>query len=240
MRRLAMSLGMSRRRRVAVAVLVIVAVGTWGGAASGASELIVQNDSIAPPGNGTPLNTLVPGEIVAAWLTTPVAGDIVGVQVLWDSPLGTNFPSTEAFIRIYAAGTFPTPGAELAKITSPILNDTMINEFRFLDPPADTMALQVPVTAGQTFVVGLELFNQSSGNAIASGVEYDVDGCQASSNAVLAIPGGWTDACSAGVTGDFGIRAIVQSVPLPAAVWPAAAVLGGAVMASRRRGRRQV
>ncbi len=180
-----------------------------------AAEIVVQNDSVAVPGAGTPLPAFVQNERAAAWLTAPVAGDIIGVQVLWDSQFGTNFPSQELGIDIFAGGVFPSPGAPLATIVAPVLSDLTINEYRHLDPPTDLVALQVPVTAGQVFVVSLEFLNQSAGNPIASGVEFDGDGCQANTNSVFAIPGGWTDACSAGVVGDFAIRAIIRPVPEP-------------------------
>ena len=180
-----------------------------------ASEIILQNDSIPSPGSGAPLLAFLQGEIVASWFTTPVAGDIVGVQVLWNSNLGPNPPSQEMAITVYAAGPFPTPGAPLAVVTAPVLTDGSINEFRFLDPPADTTALQVAVSANQTFAVGLEFLNQSSGNPFASGVEIDLDGCQAGLNSVFVLPGGWNDACLLGVTGDFGIRAIINPIPEP-------------------------
>ena len=76
----------------------------------GAAEITVKNDSIPAPGSGTPLPAFIPNEQAAAWLTTPVAGDIVGVQVLWASQFGGNPASQELGIHVYAAGTFPTPG----------------------------------------------------------------------------------------------------------------------------------
>ena len=120
---------------LACATIVSIAAGAE------AAETIVKNDSIASAGGGTPLPTFVPGEIITSWLTTPVTGDIVGMQVFWDSVTGANFPQQETAIRVYSAGTFPTPGATLATIVAPVLNDRTLNEFRFLDPPQDTIAL---------------------------------------------------------------------------------------------------
>jgi hypothetical protein len=179
------------------------------------TEVVLQNDSVPSPGAGTPLLSFVPNEMAAAWLTTPVAGDLVGVQILWDSQFGGNPQSLELGIHIFAGGTFPTPGALLATVVGPLLSDTTVNEFRHLDPPTNAVPLQIPVTAGQALVVALEFLNQSSGNMFASGVEHDLDGCQAGKNAAFAIPGGWIDACGAGVTGDWAIRAIVKPVPEP-------------------------
>ena len=192
-------------RRIALAIVIASMCSTVG-----AAEITVKNDSIPAGGFGTPLPAFVPNEQAAAWLTTPVAGDIVGVQVLWDSLFGGNPSSQELGIHIYAAGTFPTPGGLLASVTGPLLVDGSVNEFRYLDPPTNSVALQVPVSAGQTFVVAIEFLNQSSGNMFASGVGYDGDGCQTGKNSVFAIPGDWSDACLLGVAGDFGIRAIVS------------------------------
>lgn len=210
--------------------LVCITVLSWACGVQG-SEIILQNDSIPSAGAGTPLPAFLPGEIVAAWFTAPVTGNIVGVQILWDSILGGNPPSQEASIKVYSNGAFPTPGIPLAVITAPVLSDGTINEFRFLDPPQDSVALQVPVISGQSFVVGLEFLNQSSGNPVASAIEIDQDGCQSGLNSVFVMPGGWTDACLLGVTGDFGIRAIVTPEPATLGLL----LIGGVALFRRRR-----
>ena len=156
---------------------------------SGAAEITVQNDSIPP---GTPLTAFLSGERAAAWLTMPVAGDIVGVEVIWSSMFGGTPPSLETAITLSPAGTYPTPGAvPLATIVLPTLLDGVPNVFRHLDPPADTMPLQIPVTAGQVIVVDLEFLNTNANNNFAPSVEFDSDGCQNGLNSVFALPGGW-------------------------------------------------
>ena len=202
---------------------------------AGAAEITLQNDSIPAPGSGTPLLTFIPNEQAAAWLTTPVAGDIVGVQVLWASLFGGNPASQELGIHVYAAGTFPTPGALLASVTAPLMVDGSVNEFRHLDPPTNNIPLQVPVSAGQTFVVAIEFLNQNAGNQFGTSVEIDGDGCQPGKNSVFVIPGGWYNACSLGVSGDFGIRAVVNPIPEPASLTVLVPLLGG--LALLRRGR---
>jgi hypothetical protein len=162
-----------------------------------------------------------------------VAGDIVGVQVLWASQFGGNPASQELGIHIYAAGTFPTPGALLASVTGPLMIDGSVNEFRHLDPPANSVPLQVPVSAGQTFVVAIEFLNQNSGNQFGTSVEVDGDGCQTGKNSVFVIPGGWFDACPLGVSGDFGIRAIVNPIPEPSSL--ALLALGLLALIRRRK-----
>ncbi len=184
-----------------------------------AAEVIVQNDSLVDGNSGTPCHCFVSGESVAAWLTSPCDGDIVAVQVFWRSLFGGGPSSTEMGISIFGDGTFPTPGAVLvnkdnspAVITAPTLSDGVLNEFRHLDA-AQTIPLGVPVTSGETFVVSLEVFNQSSGSPFTPTFVYDLDGCQANRNAVDVIPGGWLDACLLGVTGDWMIRAVVECCP---------------------------
>lgn len=158
----------------------------------------------------------IPGEQAASWFISPTAGDIVGVQIQWDSILGANPTSTEMFVNIYGRGTFPTPGPLLAQIPFPLLSDGSADEMRYLDPPVNSVQMSIPVTSGQSFVVALEFLNQNAGFALASGVEIDQDGITPNANSVFAIPGGWFDAGQVGVTGDFGIRAIVRPVPEPA------------------------
>lgn len=235
MRRQGYRSGIRRGYLFSTIAIVLVGVLAVGVAPVQATETVVQNDSIPSPGSGTPLATFIPNEIAATWLTAPTAGDIVGVQILWDSLFGSNPASQELGIHIYSSGTFPVPGSNLATIVGPVLNDGVINEFRFLDPPTNSVPLSVPVTAGQTFVVGLEFLNQNFGNPSASSIEIDSDGCQVGLNSVYASPGTWGDACTLGVTGDFGIRAIIKPVPEPATM---VLLLGGALLLPRvvRRG----
>jgi len=96
------------------------------------------------------------------------------------------------------------------------LKDHMLNEFRFTDPPTDSSPLSVPVAAGQTFVVGLEFLNQSSGNAFASSIEVD-GALQTGKNSMYLNPpnGTWTSGTTVSLPGDFGIRAIIRPVPEP-------------------------
>jgi hypothetical protein len=185
---------------------------------AGAAEILLKHDSIPAGGSHNPLNAFLVGEQAASWFTSPVNGDLVGVQIQWDSQFGGNPNSQEFAVYIYAGGIFPTPGPLLAQIVAPVLTDGSANEMRYLDPPADTSPLQVPVTPGQSFVVALEFFNQNSGNLFASSVEIDQDGILPGVNSVFALPGGWLDAGPQGVTGDFGIRAIVNQIPEPSAL----------------------
>lgn len=205
-----------------------------------AAEVVVQNDSTAGGVPSTVANLFLAGESTASTLTATCDGDIVAARIYWASQLGGAPPQLEQMISIFGAGTFPTPGAVLqnqgavpAVIATPTLIDGVMNEFRFLDPPADTVPLSVPVSQGQAFVVSLQFFNQSSGNPFAPSVVYDQDGCLAATNAVDVIPGGWNDACPLGVTGDWVIRAVIDcdEDPPPSALPSLGGPMGAALLA---------
>ncbi len=217
-----------RRVRYTVASLVFAAA-ALGHSTAGAAEIIIKNDSIPP---GTSLPNFIPGERAGAWLTTPVAGDIVGVQIIWSSFYGGAPDSVEAAITVSAAGTFPTPGMTFDTILGPTLVDGVVNEFRYLDPPTNFVPLQISVVAGQTFVVDIEFQNANMGNLFVGSIEVDSDGCQTGLNSILSLPGGWNDAGLLGVSGDFGIRAIIQPIPEPGSFMM---MLFGAAAVVRRR-----
>ena len=217
-----------------VRALLIVALAAT---ATSASEIVLQNDSVPQTGSGNPLLAFLPNEQAATWHVAPAAGNIVGVQVQWDSLVGTNTGALELFVNVYLGGTFPTPGALAAQVVGPSLNDGSNNEMRHLNPPTNTIPLNVPVTAGQTVVVALEFANASNPAPFGSGVEIDQDGIQLGKNSIFAQPGGWAAAGPVGVTGDFGIRAVFAFVPEPTS----AALLYGCLAAlclSRQRRRR--
>jgi len=184
-----------------------------------AAEITIQNDSIPGGGAGTPLPAFITGEKIAVWLTAPVKGDLVAVQIDWRSTFGGSPGNIETAITVHTAGTYPVPGAVLATLSTPFLADVGINEFRNFDP-AMSVPLKIPVAAGQTFVVALEIFNTQSGSPIEPSVVYDGDGCQAGLNAIFPQPSAtWVDACPLGVLGDIAFRAVIDEsvVPVPAA-----------------------
>ncbi|MBW2271205.1 MAG: hypothetical protein JRH16_21855 [Deltaproteobacteria bacterium] len=183
-----------------------------------AAEITEFNDSTSNGTSSTPLNAFLAGESTAVWLTASCTGDIAAVEVYWASQFGGAPSQIEFAVSLFSTGTHPTPGAVMinqgganAVVWAPTLLDGVMNQFRFLDPPANTTAMSVPIVAGQQFVVSLEFINQSSGGApFAPAPTIDQDGCQPLTNAVDVIPGGWLDACPQGVTGDFVIRAVVD------------------------------
>ena len=190
--------------------------------AASANEVTVQNDSLGDGGSGTIQAGFVAGEKAAAWLTTPCDGSIVAVQVFWQSLFGGMPFSIEDSIDIYRAGTFPTPGELAEEIGGPVLNDGVLNEYRWLDEN-NTIPLIVPVVADETFVVALT-FAEPPDPTQGPSVVNDEDGIEPDRNAIYAFLGAglyqWFSNTTFGVNGDWVIRAVVdcQSVPTEADV----------------------
>ena len=174
-----------------------------------ATEITIKNDSLDNGSTAVIQSGFVAGERAAAWLTTPCAGNIVAVQVFWASISGGTPDSLEDSITVFAAGTFPVPGATLDQILGPVMVDGYLNEFRYKDQ-LQTIPLSIPVTAGQTFVVVFEFLNSPDpGNGPS--VTTDSNGCQPGKNGLFAIPpGSWFNSCALSLSGDFVIRAVVD------------------------------
>ena len=205
-------------RRFRGSCLVLVSLIASAASPAPGEEIVVKNDSMTDASSVTPCICFTPGDIPAAWLTSPVPGKIVGVQVFWRSGLGGAPDTQETAIRIYDGGTFPTPGSVLqndgavdAEVVAPLLSDGVLNEFRFLDQ-AETIPLSVPVSKGQVFAVGLEIFNQSSGGgSFTPSLPFDTDGCESDASAVFVFDqNDWFEACGLGTSGDWVIRAIIE------------------------------
>jgi hypothetical protein len=189
------------------------------GATTQAAEQVVKNDSITDGSLAVICPCFAVNECAAAWLTSPCNGNIVAVQVFWRSQYGGQPLSLEESITIYAAGTFPTPGAIMqnnyppyqnAVLEGPVLTDGVLNEFRYLDENS-TIPIQVPVTTGQRFVVSLQFANANNVPPyVLPSIVYDTNGCQAQKNTVRYASGTWVNACALGVSGDWMIRAIVN------------------------------
>jgi hypothetical protein len=229
---------------------LLIGLATGASSPLAATEITVKNDSMTDASSVPPCVCFIPGDIPAAWLTSPVSGKIVGIQVFWKSALGGAPDHQETAIRIYDGSTFPTPGALLAndggadaEVVAPLLSDGVLNEFRFLDQ-AQSVSMSVPVSAGQTIAVGLEIFNQSSGGgSFTPSLTYDNDGCQNGRNGVFLFDStSWVDACPQGITGDWVIRAVIDSdVDIPAAshwglsVFTLLLLAAGTIVALRRK-----
>ena len=163
--------------------------------------VVLKNDSVVDFSQAAIQAGFAANERAAAWLTSTCDGDLTAVQVLWLSTTGGSGQTLGDSITISEAGVFPNPGAQLAKLDAPALNDGFFNEYPVVPP--------VPITTGQTVVVDFKFFEAPflSGPSVVT----DTDGCQAVSNGIFAIPPSlWLDACLLGVGGDFAIRAVVD------------------------------
>lgn len=139
------------------------------------------------------------GEEAGAVLSAP-SGDypieVLRVGIGWGSQFGGTPQSLESAVNI-RAGSLPNPGAAIASLPGPLLNDGFINEFNFEPLPGEIVVSSGPVTAT------LQFQNANAGDIFAPSVVHDGNGCQAGRNVIFALPGGWMDACAAGVTGDW-------------------------------------
>jgi hypothetical protein len=122
--------------------------------------------------------------------------EILKVGIGWGSQFGGNPDQLEEAIHIYPAG-LPNPGSPLFTLLGPQLTDGVINEFDLEPLPG-----AIVVNSGP-FMVALEFMNENAGDIFAPTVVHDGNGCQSGKNAVFAVPGGWLNACSLGVSGDW-------------------------------------
>jgi hypothetical protein len=204
----------SAGRHTGFVMFVLVLVCLPAGRSALGAETVVQNDNFVE-GENIVVGDFDPGEEAAAWLTSPCDGSIVAVQIGWYEGVAGHGQSLEEAIHIRAAAGFPNPGAELEILEGPLMQPGGINEFRYLDE-AQTIPLDVPVSAGQTFVVSLEFANPTDVDLPNGGpsVVRDRDGCQASRNALFVSPGVWANWCDFPTLyppkGDLVIRAVVD------------------------------
>jgi uncharacterized repeat protein (TIGR01451 family) len=178
---------------------------------AGANEVTLQNDSLADFGAAVIVYGFVEGERAASWLTSPCDGQLVAAQVFWTSPTGTQAAVVGSAIYVYRNGSFPNPGAIAAEIDGPVLNDGVLNEWRYLDEN-NSIPLSVPVTSGETVVVAFEFAEAPEAGQTPS-VVRDTDGITANRNALYASLGttfAWFNASTLGVSGDWVIRAVVN------------------------------
>ncbi len=174
-----------------------------------ADEIVLQNDSLVDGGSVNICPCFAQNEEAAVWLTSPCAGNIVGIQIFWRSFFGGSGQVVEDSINIYRGGTFPVPGTLKKELLAPVLTDGGLNVFRYEDQD-QTIPISIPVTAGETFVVSLRFFESNVNNFSHGTVVSDDSGCQPGKNAVKVNGVTWTNACSLGVSGDWVIRAIVE------------------------------
>jgi hypothetical protein len=134
--------------------------------------------------------------------------EILRVGIGWGSQFGGTAPSVEDSIKIYPGG-LPDPGAPVFTLSGPQLIDGSINEWD-LEPFEGEIILD-----SSPFTVALKFFNTNANNIFAASVVHDGTGCQAGKNSVYAIPGGWVDGCSLGITGQWVFYVVYRKVDCP-------------------------
>ena len=157
--------------------------------------------SIAVPG-------FVAGEEGAAVFEAPAIHypiEILRVQIHWGSQFGGAPQSLEGAIKIYE-GAPPSP-TEIFSLAGPVLTDGVINEFELSVIPGDKVIDSGP------FMISLALANDST--LLGPSMVIDGAGCIPGQNYVFAIPGGWTDLCSFGASGNWKISVVYCSVLPP-------------------------
>lgn len=195
---------------------ITIALGLCLSGTSAAVELTMQNDSLVDFGQAAIVWGFVGGEKAASWLTSPCDGDIVALQVFWRSPNGIAPFSIQESIDVYRAGIFPEPGEVALQVFGPVMNDNVLNEFRYLDEN-NTLPISVPVVTDETVVVAFT-FTAAPEAGVDPSVVRDTNGIQPGRNAILADMGSsfmWFDAAALLLTGDWVIRAVVDCQAVP-------------------------
>lgn len=183
------------------AILLSVAVLA---AAAAADVKVYKNDSLPVIGGFGQIACqagFVSNEIGASVYTVP-AGDglVMLLENSWWVCDGSGFGLAQArpMQSLVYPGGFPNPGTAI--YTSPQLSGQV--GFLNLWPVSDA---ELMFNAGQTFTIGTKLLNGTIFQNFAT-LATDTSGCQANKNLIFAVPGGWTDACSFGVSGDMFVR----------------------------------
>jgi len=148
----------------------------------------------------------VPGEQAGATFQAPESHypiEITRVRITYGSVFGGSGQSLEEAIHLYEGG-LPNPGAPIFSLPAPVLTDGFVNEFDISIIPGSKVIQSGP------FTVALEYFSQSAGSAFAPAVVLDSNGCQAGKNPTFVIPGGWTDGCALGISGDWEIQVVYR------------------------------
>jgi len=130
--------------------------------------------------------------------------EILRIGIGWGSIMGGNIPQVERALFIYN-GQLPDPGEPVFTLPGPQLADGVINEFNF--EALGSFIIEAPPIAA-TLQFQIENLN----NIYAPTLVYDGNGCQAGKNLIKAIPGGWTDACTEGLSGDWVFHLVYRQV----------------------------
>ena len=132
--------------------------------------------------------------------------EITRVRIGWGSQFGGAPQSLEEAIRLYPAG-LPNPSAPQFSGAGPVLTDGVINEFDLSLFPGDRVIQSGP------FTLTLVFLNTNAGDFFAPCIVHDGNGCSSGQNVIFAIPGGWANACSLGVTGDWLFGVLYRRLP---------------------------
>lgn len=139
----------------------------------------------------------VPGEEAGVTFTAPANHyplEIITVDIGWGSQFGGSGASLEQAINLYS-GALPNPGAPQWSLAGPQLTDGFVNQFDISGTPGNRVVQSGPFTVTLEFANASTLFGPS--------MIHDGLGCTPASNVVKAVPGGWSDACALGVTGNW-------------------------------------
>jgi hypothetical protein len=187
------------RRTACLALLPLLA------APALADVKVYQNDSLPPAGGTIACQAgFAPNEIGAAVFTVPPAdGKVLLLQAqFWACDgSGLGFATARPVqVHVYPAGG-PNPGT--ASYVSPTLS--AVPGFLNLWPLEPE---NLSFNPGNTFTVGVKLLPGGLFQNFTV-LSTDADGCQPGKSLIFAVPGGWTDACTLGVSGDMFVRARV-------------------------------
>ena len=179
-------------------------------AAHAGDEIELKNDSLVDGGTAAIQIGFVDGEIGAATFYPPAELfplQVKRVQFFWASATGGQPDSLQESIQIWDKG-LPNPGIPIFEADGPQMVDGFLNEF-------DLELFEIIIVEPGPITVGLQFADAPNGNPLKPSLVTDIDGCQPGHNPINAIPGGWTDLCAFGVSGDLVIRAIVEPTEAP-------------------------
>jgi hypothetical protein len=188
---------------IAAAVFMLATAG-WALAQDCPTEPTVQNFT---GGGNTACPCFVYDEEAGAVFNVPVEHfpiEVLRVGVGWGSLFGGAPLQAEQAIHIYN-GKLPNPGDPVFRLPGPNMTDGVINEFN-IEAAGHVVIQAAPVAATIQFQTA------NANNIYAPTVVHDGNGCTPGVNMIEAIPGGWMDACTAGVTGDWVFHLVYRQV----------------------------
>jgi len=175
-----------------------------------------KNDNAVDGGNGFVCPCFIPDEIAMAVLTVPTDSDgneLWQAQILWDSFFGGPSVTIERALIIYdmnqTGPVDPSTFSVIARFEDPELHRGFLNVF-------DLTQFGI-VLPERRFGIGIQFANDKTknGGQDQPTIVEDIDGHNNWDNTVrnwvFAIPGGWKKAQQLGTSGDWVIRALINS-----------------------------